>query len=146
MPAEVAVEELIPMDCVLEDGWQIGHLVQKNRGRPAGNVRAVALIAKPQKVRDLKALFEGPLLNLLNEVPGFAGAILLNCQNEWRRMIVLTFWETEAQAANCHWEDYSMVRRLITPLVDLPPKVETYEALLPMAGCAEVEVPLNEPS
>ena len=139
MPVERAIKEPSSECFGFMGDWETGNLDEKKTRRSIWNVRAVGFIAKPQRVGELTACFEGPVTRLLNQVPGFAGAMILNCHNEWRKVTVLTFWETEAQAAKCHWEDYSTVRRLIAPLVDLSAKVETFEAVLPATCCHEAQ-------
>jgi len=95
------------------------------------NVRSVGFISKPGQIQELKTCLEGPLIDLLQEVPGFAGAIVLCAQKESRNLLVLTFWETEDQAANNSWEEFSVVRALLSPLVDVCTKVQTFQAVLP---------------
>lgn len=133
MPAEVAVEDTKQAITSFESDWENRTPEPNKCMRSVWNVRAVAFVAKPQKAAGLAECFEGPILRWLHQVPGFAGAMILNCHNEWRRILVLTFWETEAQAAKCRWEDHRGVRRLTEPLVDLCAKVETFEAVLPAA-------------
>lgn len=139
MPVERAVKEFPSENLGFMGDWEPGNLAEKRTKRSIWNVRSVAFIAKPHRVGELTACFEGPVANLLSQVPGFAGAMILNCHNEWRKLTVLTFWETEAQAEKCHWEDYSTVRRLTAALVDLSAKVETFEAILPATCCREEE-------
>lgn len=133
MPAGVAVEEINQDLSPFETDWEARAPEPKRCMHSIWNVRAVAFVAKPQKAAALAECFEGPILRLLHQVPGFAGAMILNCHKEWRRILVLTFWESEAQAAKCRWEDYTSVRRLTDSLVDLCAKVETFEAVLPAA-------------
>lgn len=139
MPVERAVQEFPSENFGLRGDWEPGNPAEKKSRRSLLNVRAVGFIAKPHRVGDLAACFEGPVANLLMQVPGFSGAMILNCHNEWRKITVLTFWQTEAQAAKCHWEEYSTVRRLTAPLVDLSVKVETFDAVLPATSCPEEE-------
>lgn len=91
------------------------------------NVRAVGLIAKPSAVESLKAHLGGALMDLLRQLPGFSGAMMLHSREGWRSMIVLTFWETEEQAAGTHWEEIPSVRGLVFPFVDICKKVQTFE-------------------
>jgi hypothetical protein len=106
--------------------------------RPVWNVRAVGFISKPERVADLTACLEGPVTGLLREVRGFASAIVLQSHQEGRSVLVLTFWETKAQAMTNRWEQLSAVRELISPLVDVRTKVQTFQASVPYAA-AETE-------
>ena len=99
--------------------------------RISGNVRAVGFISKPRQIRELKTCIEGSLIDLLRQVPGFAGALVLHAQKESRNLLVLTFWEAESQAAKNCWEEFSTVRDLLAQLIDMCTKVQTFHATLP---------------
>jgi heme-degrading monooxygenase HmoA len=99
--------------------------------RAASNIRAVGFIAKPESVHDLTTTVKGQLIKLLRQAPGFDGAMLLHSHKEWRNVTLLTFWETEAQALHTDWEDFQAVRKLISPLVDMCTKVQTFQGTLP---------------
>jgi len=99
--------------------------------RITGNVRAVGFISKPGQIQELKTCIEGPLIDLLRQVPGFAGALVLHAQKESRNLLVLTFWEAESLAAKNRWEEFSAVRDLLVPLIDMCTKVQTFHATLP---------------
>jgi hypothetical protein len=106
------------------------------QGRPTvritWNVRSLGFISKPGQIQELKTCIEGPLIDCLRQVPGFAGAMVLHAQREWRNLLVLTFWEAESQAAdNYCWEEFSAVRKLLSPLIDVCTKVQTFQATLP---------------
>lgn len=101
--------------------------------RITGNVRAVGFISKPGQIPELKTCIEGPLIDLVRQVPGFAGALVLHAQKESRNLLVLTFWEAENQAANNCWEEFSAVRKLLSPLIDICTKVQTFQATLPQS-------------
>jgi hypothetical protein len=102
--------------------------------RPIWNVRAVGFIARPERVAELTACLEGPVTRLLREVRGFASAIVLQSHQEGRSVLVLTFWETKAQAMKNCWEQLSTVRQLVSPLVDVRTKVQTFQASVPYAA------------
>jgi hypothetical protein len=99
--------------------------------RVTSHVRSVGFISKPGQIQELKACIEGRLIDLLRETPGFAGAMILRAQKESRSLWVLTFWEAEGQAANNCWEEFSVVRKLLSPLIDVCTKVQTFQATLP---------------
>lgn len=99
--------------------------------RMTDHVRAVGFISKPGQTQELKTRIEGRLIDLLCQTPGFAGAMILHAQKESRSLWVLTFWEAEDQAANNCWEELSVVRKLLLPLIDVCTKVQTFQAILP---------------
>ena len=95
------------------------------------NIRAVGFISKPDKANDVTTCMRGPLVNLLRQAPGFAGAMILNSHQERRSVMVLTFWETERQATHTCWEEFLSVRRLIAPRVDVCSRVQTFQGSFP---------------
>jgi hypothetical protein len=98
------------------------------------NVRAVGFISRPERVAELTACLEGPVIGLLRDVRGFASAIVLQSHREGRSVLILTFWETKAQAMKNRWEQLSTVRELVSPLVDVRTKVQTFQASVPYAA------------
>jgi hypothetical protein len=97
------------------------------------NIRAVGFIAKPENVSDLAKCLGGPIMKLLRQAPGFAGAIILSSHAERRKVTVLSFWDTQAQATRTRWEDFTSVCNLIYPLVDACTRVQTFQGMLPGA-------------
>ena len=123
--------EIIPLaDVLLQSGS--GNFAQGIETVPmTRNVRSVGLISKPGRIQELKICIEKPLIDILRQAPGFAGAMILHAQKESRNLWVLTFWEAESQAANNRWEEFSAVRNLLSPLIDVCTKVQTFHAILP---------------
>jgi hypothetical protein len=132
MQAEVAIDEHQRGRCALQTPSETrSREAKKKAARLIWNVRAVGFISKPERVRELAECTEGPLAQLLNQVPGFVGVMTFNSHKEWRSMLVLTFWETEGQATKNRWEEFSAVRSLVSPLIDACTKVQTFETVLP---------------
>jgi Antibiotic biosynthesis monooxygenase len=100
-------------------------------GRPVWNVRAVGFISKPQCTDELAALLESSLNDLLQDFPGFAGTLVLRSQEDKRSLLVLSFWETERQAATTGWEANWALGRVIRSMVDVCTKVQTFRASAP---------------
>lgn len=123
------------MEALLPAGVFVG---ARESQRPVWNVRAVGFISRPERVADLTACLEGPVTDLLRQIRGFASAIVLQSHKEERSVLVLTFWETKAQAMKNCWEQLSAMRELISPLVDVRTKVQTFQASVPYAA-AEIE-------
>jgi hypothetical protein len=99
--------------------------------RMTRNVRSVGFISKPGQTQELKNCLEGPLIDRLRQAPGFAGAMVLHAQKESRNLWLLTFWDAENQAANNCWEEFPAVRKLLSPLIDVCTKVQTFQATVP---------------
>jgi hypothetical protein len=102
----------------------------KDTVRMTTHVRSVGFISKPGQIQELKTCLAGPLMDLLHEVPGFASAMVLHAQKESRNLLVLTFWESESQAGNNRWEEFPAVRKLLSPLIDVCTRVQTFQATL----------------
>ena len=100
----------------------------------AANIRSVGFIAKPDKANDVTTCMRGPLVKLLRQAPGFAGALVLRSHHERRSVMLLTFWETERQATHTCWEEFLSVRRLLSPLVDVCSRVQTFQGTFPDAN------------
>jgi hypothetical protein len=108
-------------------------------GQPMWNVRAVEFICKPGKIREVHECIRGPIADLLRNADGFSNAMILHSHGELRRVLVLSFWETEEQARANRWEDSTTARKLVSPLIDVCARVETYEAILPEGKKAEAD-------
>lgn len=108
------------------------------------NIRSVGLISKPGRTQELKQRLEGPVLDHLRAVPGFGGAMILHTQKESRNLWVLTFWDAEDRAAATRWEESPGVRALLSPLIDVCMKVQTFEATFPEGSGATRGRPLSE--
>ena len=106
----------------------------RRSAQAASNIRAVGYIARPESIQELTTSIKGQLINMLREMPGFSGAVILHAHKEWRNVTILTFWETETQARNICWEALPSVEKLIYPLVDVCTKVQTFEGTLPDAS------------
>ena len=98
------------------------------------NVRAVELIAKPGKSRQLRACLRLDVMGYLQQRRGFLGCVLLTSHGEPRLNLILSFWSREEQAHDHPWENSPAVRRLVSPLADVCKKVQTYEAALPTSA------------
>lgn len=139
---------MLPMEMTVHDSPEIswGQILLEGEGfahektvRTVRNVRSVGFISKPGQIQELKDCLEGPLVDLLRQTAGFAGAMILHAQKESRNLWVLTFWETENQATNNHWEESCEIRQLLSPLIDVRTKVRTFQATLPKPAERGVE-------
>jgi hypothetical protein len=94
------------------------------------HVRSVELIAQPRTIHELGIWVRGALLDHLKKQRGFAGAIVLGSRKEPRLILVMTFWNAEKDAGN-RWEYSAAVLKMVSPLIDVCTRVNTYEAALP---------------
>ena len=90
------------------------------------NAKTVDFIAKPGRTEELREHIcqsVTPLLRLRTE---FIRAIVLTSDKEPRRVVVITFWSSEEHTCT-PWEESPQVRKILSPLVDVWPKVRTYK-------------------
>jgi heme-degrading monooxygenase HmoA len=109
------------------------------------NARAVELIAKPGKIRDLRNCIRERVVEYLKVQDGFSSAVVLTSHKEPRLILILTFWNTEKEATGSRWEKAPAVRKMLSSLIDVCSKVQTYEAAvpkLPGVGLREMEIPV----
>jgi heme-degrading monooxygenase HmoA len=98
---------------------------------PILNARAVEFIAKPGKNSELCKCIGTSVLKFLERQPGFKGSFVLTPHREPRLVLIFSFWETEMDSRENHWECATEVRRAVSPLVDSFSRVRTYEATFP---------------
>jgi len=110
----------------------------ESAAKPEWNVRTVGMIAKPERAQHLAACIEGPVTDFLRQMPGFSGLIVLHSGNDGRNLLVLTFWETERQAATSCWEEVNSVRNTLSSMVDVYTKVQTFRAATSTASRGSV--------
>jgi heme-degrading monooxygenase HmoA len=94
------------------------------------NARAVEFIAKAGMSAQLRDCVERSVLNFLNRQTGFAGAIVLTPHKEPRRVLVFSFWRTERECYENHWEFADRVQHAVGPLIDAFSRVQTYNATI----------------
>ena len=100
------------------------------------NARAVEFVAKPGREQHLRNCMRREVADILKQQPGFAGIFVMTSHKEPRLIRVLSLWDTETQATENHWEDSPPVRKLVSALVDVRVKVQTYEAEMPESADA----------
>lgn len=90
--------------------------------------RTAEFIAKPGRTEELRnhiCKTVTPLLRLRN---GFIRTIVLNSDEEPRRIVAVTLWSSSEEHTRAPWEESQLVRKLLSPLVDVWPRVRTYKA------------------
>ena len=94
------------------------------------SVRAVEIIAKPGRIRQLHECIRERVVEFLEKRSEFSSAIILTSPKEPRLAVVLTFWTSEEAALQNRWEEKPEIRTLMQPLIDVRSRVHTYEAAL----------------
>jgi heme-degrading monooxygenase HmoA len=127
------VTEMVTVEEVSCDsqGWRPNLEANGNSGFRTLNVRAVEFIAKPGKIRDLRDGIRERVVEHLRLLDGFSGAVVLASHKEPRLILVLTFWKSEKEASGNRWEKSPAVRKMLSSLIDVCSRVQTYEAAVP---------------
>jgi heme-degrading monooxygenase HmoA len=91
------------------------------------NARAVEFVAKPGKTDELRGLLCHAVTPLLRDRTGFIRTIVLSMHEELRRLVVITFWNTEEATVHDPWEQIPLVREILSPLIDVWSRTRTYK-------------------
>lgn len=105
------------------------------------NARAVEIIARPERVDELREYICEELVKRLRPRAGFEGAFVMASHKEPRRLLILTLWETRKEAAENCWESEPGLRAVMASMVDVCARVDTYETLL--AGAPKPSEPAD---
>ena len=89
--------------------------------------RVVECRTKQGKNRDFSILLNEKVLPILKKQPGFVDEITLVSNTEPDRVLALSFWQTEADAERYHSEQYNNVTQILSPHLDTPPRVQTFD-------------------
>lgn len=90
------------------------------------NARAVEFIAKPGKTDELRGFLCQAVAPLLRDRAGFLRSIVLTTHGAPRRVVMITFWNTERRTPDL-WEENPAVREKLSPLIDAASRVNTYQ-------------------
>ena len=89
--------------------------------------RVVEIRTKQGKNREFSTMLNEKVLPILRKQPGFVDEITLVSNTEPDRVLALSFWQSEADAERYNREQYPRVTEILTPLIDLPPRVQTFD-------------------
>jgi quinol monooxygenase YgiN len=88
--------------------------------------RVVDIRTKTGKARELSTTLNEKVLAILRKQPGFVDEIMLVSSTDPDRILALSFWETEENAQHYNREQFPKINEILTPLLQTPPKVETF--------------------
>jgi heme-degrading monooxygenase HmoA len=132
-------EELRP-DVFPSNQFGAVQAIQMQKTEPAKvNARAVELIARPDRAEELRACICEQLAGVLKNKVGFQGIFVMTSHHEPRLILVVTLWRTRNQATETRWETHPGFQRMVSSMVDVCARVQTYEALLPMELTASAD-------
>jgi len=98
------------------------------------NARVVEFIAKPEKTDELRGFLCQAVTPLLRDRTGFIRSIVLTTHDEPRRVVMITFWSTEEGTVRDPWEETTLVRKILSPLIDAWSRTRTYNVDLAEAA------------
>jgi quinol monooxygenase YgiN len=90
------------------------------------NARAVEFIAKPGKAEELRGFLRQAVAPLLRDRAGFLRSIVLTTHGAPRRVVMITFWNTERRMLDL-WEENPVVRKGLSPLIDAASRTSSYQ-------------------
>ena len=91
------------------------------------NARVVEFIAKPENTDELRGLLCQAVPPLLRDRTGFIRSIVLTKHEEPRRIVVITFWNTEERTVSDPWEESPIMHEILSPLIDAWTRARTYK-------------------
>jgi len=91
------------------------------------NARVVEFIAKPEKTDELRGLLCRAVTPLLRDRTGFIRSIVLTTHGQQRSVVMITLWSTEEHAMRDPWEETPLLRKLLSPLIDVWSRARTYK-------------------
>lgn len=86
--------------------------------------RNVHIELKDGKQTEFVQLFESQILPVLRQQKGFQDEITLVDHN---RAVAISFWDDRRNAEMCHTSVYPKLVEKLNPMIQAPPKVETFE-------------------
>ena len=88
--------------------------------------RVVELTSKSGKARELASTINDRVLPILKKQAGFVDEAVLASDTEATRMLVLSFWNSKADAERYHREQYPKISEMLSGLLDGPPAIRTF--------------------
>ena len=105
---------------------------------PATTVLSLEFVARPENARSAPISLPGEIQAGLEDVPGFAGSVVLVAEQEPRLITVVIFW-SGSEGRRRYSQSIRRVRALVTPYVDRNLRLQTMMAHLPVPRAAAAE-------
>ena len=99
-------------------------------------VRMLTMTAKPGQRSGLITLIEKKHIPVLNEFAGFRDQISMLAP-DGRQAVMMSFWDSEAQAETYVREGYPRVLAATEPFIDGTPVLSTYDLIFSTAHLAQ---------
>jgi hypothetical protein len=100
------------------------------------NARTTEFIAKPGRSKELRDHLCKDVTLLLREQSGFIRTTVLTSDDEPRHVIAITFWSLKEHIC-APWEESPLVRKILSPLVDVWPRGRTFK--VDLTGTTETD-------
>jgi heme-degrading monooxygenase HmoA len=88
--------------------------------------RAVAVLTKHGKARELTRTIHDKIIPILKSQPGFVDEILLVSDTESDQILSLSFWKSQQDAERYSREQFPRINELISHLVESAPVPKTF--------------------
>ncbi len=89
--------------------------------------RVLEARTKTGKTRQFTTAFRQKILPILRKESGFIAEITLVSTSDPERVLVLSFWQTEADATRFNVEQYPTTAEALRPILESIPRMETFE-------------------
>ena len=100
------------------------------RAAPGWTVLSLEFVARPENARSAPLSLPGELQAGLEDLPGFAGSVVLVAEQEPRLITVVIFWSGSEGSRRCS-QSIRRVRALLAPYVDRNLRLQTMMAHVP---------------
>ncbi|HKD82721.1 MAG TPA: antibiotic biosynthesis monooxygenase [Candidatus Angelobacter sp.] len=88
--------------------------------------RVVEITTKAGKAKDVARIISGNVLTILKSQDGFLDEITLVSNQDPNRVIGISFWQTEQDAAKYQREQFANVTEKIRSVIEGTPQVRTF--------------------
>ena len=88
--------------------------------------RVVEISTKHGKSHETANTINEKVLPILRQQSGFLDETVLTSDVESNRVLALSFWKTKEDADRYHREHYARVTDILSPLLEGPPEVSTF--------------------
>jgi quinol monooxygenase YgiN len=89
-------------------------------------VRIVECQARPGRREQVSNQVKTTVLPILQEQAGFVDFVALADRSDAERLLCVSFWTSQEDAAHYHQQHYETIANLLAPVLEGPPTLETF--------------------
>jgi len=112
---------------------------------PATTVLSLEFVARPENARSAPISLPGEIQAGLEDMPGFAGSVVLVAEQEARLITVVIFW-SGSEGRRRYSQSIRRVRALVAPYVDRNLRLQTMMAHMSVPRIAAAETDSEDTS